>query len=137
MSNKNDDYFSAVKRVDADIAANQELVEKAKKLKQLQDSPIWKEIIEEGYFTDEAKRIPDAILNTDNVFKKENVDTMVQMLVAIRFFKQYIDYIRDDGLIALENIEKLEEYKQQLKYDFGLETPNSEDAIDVEVEAEV
>ena len=136
MDNKKDDYFEAVKRVNADIESNQELVEKAKKLKQLKENELWKEIIEKGYFEDEAQRIPEAILNTDNVFKKENVDTMAQMLVAIRFFKQFIDYITDDGLIAQSNIEKLEEYKEQLKYDYGIET-SEEEVIDVEVQAEV
>jgi uncharacterized phage infection (PIP) family protein YhgE len=100
--------------IEEQLEENQKLVELGEKLKKLRENPYWKEIIEEGYLEKEAERVTGAVLNHRNKFSNDVRDKLIEMMIAIRYFKIYLGQIEDDAEAAKYNIEQLNEYNKQI-----------------------
>ena len=81
-------------------------------LLRLVKSDDWKLAIEKGYFEREVDRLSKSIINTNNMFKRENLQNTLDMLMAIRHFKTHIEYMIHQAKVADEEIEHIQKEKE-------------------------
>ena len=88
-------------------------IEFAEAIKELQQHPAFIKVIEEGYMEGEGKRISECLL-APTLLRKDQIETMVEMMNGIRFLKTFIKYKFDDGIIAAGSIDELEALRIQV-----------------------
>lgn len=99
--------------IDNAIKEAKEKIEFAEAIKELQQHPAFIKVIEEGYMEGEGKRISECLLSP-TLLRKDQIETMVEMMNGIRFLKTFIKYKFDDGIIAAGSIDELEALRIQV-----------------------
>lgn len=105
-----------IRENEAYLSKLKETAEKADKLEQLESNELFKEIITEGYLTEELNKLISlqnffAINATPTTveFGKEQDRLTQKQLEAIGFFKYYLDVVKRKGREAKETLKAIEE----------------------------
>ena len=125
-----------IQDVSNDFDEKIKMAERAKELveakNRLANNKDWKTLIEDGYVEDEAKRIFNAMLNTEGFMKKDSMDTMVSNLISVKHFKEYLLVIDVNGENIDEEIDNLKLAKTETLVQ--LNKAAQDRAIDAEIE---
>lgn len=125
-----------IQDVSNDFDEKIKMAEKAKELieskNRLAENKDWKTLIKSGYIEDEAKRIFDAMLNTEGFMKKDSMDTMVSNLISVKHFKEYLLVVDVNGENIDEEINNLKLAKTETLVQ--LNKAAQDRAIDAEIE---
>ena len=125
-----------IQDVSNDFDEKIKMAEKAKELieskNRLAKNKDWKTLIEDGYVEDEAKRIFNAMLNTEGFMKKDSMDTMVSNLISVKHFKEYLLVIDVNGENIDEEIDNLKLAKTETLVQ--LNKAAQDRAIDADIE---
>lgn len=103
----------ALSEIDDSIVEHEAKVKVAEAIARLKANPDYQLVIEEGYLETEAKRLFDNIVAITPL-KRDQLENIVDMMNAIRHFKTFIAFKVDDGRYAVDQIEKLHEYRSQV-----------------------
>ena len=125
-----------IQDVSNDFDEKIKMAEKAKELieakNRLEKNKDWKTLVESGYIEDEAKRIFNAMLNTEGFMKKDSMDTMVSNLISVKHFKEYLLVVDVNGDHIDEEIDNLKLTKTETLVQ--LNKAAQDRAIDAEIE---
>lgn len=99
---------------DRDIEAGKKTVEIAEAFKRLKENADYQLVIEGKYIDGENERVTE-LLTLPAHLKDEQVDKLVPILGHIRYFGAFTKFLIEDGVTAQENIDKLEDTKDQIK----------------------
>ena len=81
-------------------------------LESLMATPAWKEIIEDGYFRDEASRL--VLLKADPQMVEKDLKQIEISINAIGPFRQYLRVIMQLGMMAERALENDEQTREEL-----------------------
>lgn len=105
--------MSELNDVEISIEDARKTVNRMKDLQQLLDSPIWENIIENGYFRDEASRL--VLLKADPAMLGDKEQKQIQIAIdAIGPFRQYLRTIMQFGMMAERAMEDDENTREEL-----------------------
>jgi hypothetical protein len=105
MSIEND-----INQVETDITNVKKAIRRLELLEKLQSYPEWKELIEEGYFTQEASRVVKLRVDLGMRSAGEiQMGWLEDMLTGIGAFNQYLNFIEQSGRAAKDQLEQHQE----------------------------
>lgn len=102
-----------LQRVDERTQELKDSIELAEAINRLHDNEDFNKVITNGYLEKEAERLFE-VLTTPMSFKKEQLDTVMGKLSAIRDFKEYIGYSIRLAAMANEELDELAAYRQEV-----------------------
>jgi hypothetical protein len=99
-----------IAEIDKSIEDIKSKIEFAEAINRLQSNPDYIKVVKEGYLDGESKRISEC-LTEPTYLKRDQIENMVDMLSAIRYFKTFIMYRENDASNGQEQIEELNELR--------------------------
>jgi hypothetical protein len=106
---------SQLQELETDIENVKKTVRRYELLEKLEDSPEWKELIEDGYFRDEAARVVglrgDLQMRMGGELQMQWLD---DMLTGIGALQQYLNFIKQTGSAAKHALEEDQETRAEL-----------------------
>jgi hypothetical protein len=109
-----------IKEIDKEIEHTKGLVKLFDNLKSLVENDSYKAVVEQAYFEDEGKRLSNTLLSP-NFLKRDQLDSCVEKMAAIRHFKTFMGKIQNDVFLAAENLGALENERDSLLSNTGEE----------------
>lgn len=101
--------------VESDIENVKKAIRRMETLEKLTNTPEWKELIQDGYMRDEAARVVglkgDIQMRMSGDVQREWLD---DMLTGIGAFGQYLNFIRQAGSAAKQQLAQHEETRETL-----------------------
>ena len=101
--------------VESDIENVKKAIRRMETFEKLTSTPEWKELIEDGYLRDEAARV--VRLKGDIQMRmagEVQMQWLEDMLTGIGAFEQYLNFIRQAGNAAKQQLEQHEETREHL-----------------------
>jgi hypothetical protein len=101
--------------IESEISNVKRAIKRLDTLNRLTETPEWKELIEEGYLRDEAARVVGLRADIQMRMAGEvQMDWLNDMLTGIGAFNQYLNFIRQMGHSAKEQLEQKQDTHAEL-----------------------
>jgi len=104
---------SEMEQIEISIEQAKEKIAKTEALGRLMESQDWKDVIEDGYFVQEASNV--VLLKATPGFAEEDKQKQLnRQIIAIGAFRQYLSSIFQIGGMAQKSIEEYEQMKTEI-----------------------